>query len=196
MSKLKYIIVSLLVALTVFTMSGCGVTTESKKMSISDNELMVNSEKTDKNIFLSTEKAKKLKKISSSGMLEMYLDEKTLAVCILDTISGKMWRSLPSENVREKSANLIANIIIKGRVYTLNSQSDSLALDCARYETDENGVVIYYTFRKSLENGKKIDLTIPLSLTLSDGSFHAQVDCKNIEDNSTTKIYLDRKSVV
>ena len=196
MSKFKYIMISLLVTLTIFTLSGCGVTTGSQKMSISDKELMVSSEKTDKNIFLSTEKVKQLKKISSSGMLEMYLDENTLSVCILDTISGKMWRSLPAENVREKSANLIANIIIKGRAYTLNSQIDSLALDCARYETDENGIVIYYTFRKSLENGKKIDLTIPLSLTLSDGSFHAQVDCKNIEDNSTTKIYLRSLSVL
>lgn len=190
MSKLKYITISFLVALTVFTLSGCGVTTQSNKMSISDKELLVSGEKSAENIFLSTEKIKHLKKISSSGMLEMYLDEKTLAVCILDTISGKMWRSLPSKSTKEKSANLIADIIIKGREYSLNSQSDSVSMDCARYEVNENGIVIYYSFRKSLENGKKIDLTIPLSLTLSDGSFSAQIDCKNIEDNSTTEIYL------
>ena len=196
MTKLKYIIVCLVVLMTVFALTGCGITAESKKMGLSDKEALTGSTQSDDKIFLSTAKTKFLKKISSSGMLEMYLDEKTLAVCILDTISGKMWRSLPTENVREKSANLIANIIIKGRAYTLNSQSDSLALDCARYETDENGVVIYYTFRKSLENGKKIDLTIPLSLTLSDGSFYARVDCKNIEDTSTTKIYLRSLSVL
>ncbi|MBO5936621.1 MAG: hypothetical protein J6Q79_03285 [Clostridia bacterium] len=190
MSKLKYITVCLVALLTVFALIGCGITAETKKMGLSDKEVLTVSTQNDDNIFLSAAKTKSLKKITSSGMLEMYLDEKTLAVCILDTISGKMWRSLPSEKTKEKSANLIADIIIKGNIYTLNSQRDSLALGCARYEADESGVVIYYTFRKSLDNGKKIDLTIPLSLTLSDGSFSAKVDCNKIEDNSSAKIYL------
>ena len=196
MSKLKYIIICILIVITAFILKDSIAVSESRKMNFSDKELIVSDKKIPEKIFISTEKNKNLKKIASSGMLEMYLDEKTLAICILDTISGKMWRSLPTENVKEKSANLIADIIIKGRVYTLNSQSDSLVLDCALYETNENGVVIYYTFRKSLENGKKIDITIPLSLTLSDGSFHAQVDCKNIVDNSTTTIYLKSLSML
>ena len=132
MSKLKYIIPCLLIAvIAVFILGGRGA--DSEKMSISEKELLVSAPIKDSDIFSCSEKTKKMKKIASSGVLEMYLDEKTLSVCILDTISGKLWRSLPEKANDENSANLKVSIIIKGKEYTLNSQSDSLYLGCAEY---------------------------------------------------------------
>ncbi len=190
MSKLKYIITCLLICFIVFSLSGCSAITSGKKMNITDKEILISSEISDTGIFFSDTKVKSLKKISSSGVLEMYLDEKTLAVCVLDTISGKMWRSLPENDTNMNAANLTADIIIKGRKYTLNSQRDSLAFGCASYEIIDGTLILSYSFRKSLENGKKIDLTVPLELKLADGALSVRVDCREIKDNSSAKVYL------
>ncbi len=194
MSKLKYILVCILILLSIFSLSGCTITANSKKMNLSDNEIVVNNSQTDENLFLSTDKIKNLKKITSSGMLDMYLDEKTFAVCIYDTISGKMWRSLPSGTTREKAANLIAQVIVKGNVYTLNSQSDSLAPGCAEYQIKNNGLILSYTFRRALDSGKKIDITVPLVFTLTEGNLSVNINLKDITDNSTTDVYISRLS--
>ena len=196
MAKLKYIIVAVLIVITAFLLSRSATLTDSKKMSISDKELLTVSEVSDKSIFFSDTPRKKLKKISASGVLEMYLDESTLAICIYDTISGKMWRSLPKNNTGVSSANLTANVIIKGCEYTLNSQSDSLAFGSASYDIKDDTLIISYSFRRNLENGKKIDLTVPLELKLADGALSAQVNCKKIADNSTAKVYLKSLSVL
>lgn len=196
MSKLKYIIICLLVVIAIFTLIGSNTITESIKMSISDKVFFNTSEISDRSIFYSDTKRKNLKRICSSGVLEMYLDEKNLAVCILDTISGKMWRSLPETDRGINTANLTADIILKGVVYTLNSQLDSLAFECASYEIKNDSLIISYSFRKNLDNGKKIDFTIPLKLKLADGALSAEVDCSEITDNSTVKIYLKSISLL
>lgn len=190
MSKLKYIIPCLIagiIAAVVFSSFGA----DSERISISEKELLVSSDIKSSDIFSCSAKPDKMKKIASSGVLEMYLDEKTLGVCILDTISGKLWRSLPEKDKDKNAANLKVNIIIKGREYTLNSQRDSLYLDCAVYNTSDSGILtLTYTFRKNLENGRKIDLTVPVRLMLADGALAVKVNCKSIEDKSTAKVYI------
>ena len=189
MSKLKYILSALLILLTgllvMFFLSP-----ENKQMNISEKTLLTGTAVSDNKIFFSDKKLGELKKIASSGVLEMYLDESNLCICILDTISGKLWRSLPISDTNENSANLTLDVIIKGRVYTLNSQRDSLALDCAAYEVNDDTLTISYSFRLSLENGKKIDLLIPLNLSLSDGTLRVNVECKNIVNHSTADVYI------
>lgn len=190
MSKFKYIFLCLLLVATVLFIFGIKGA-DSEKITVSQKELFVPAAAADSSIFCCNSKIETMKKISSSGVLEMYLDEKTLSVCILDTISGKLWRSLPASSEDKDAANLKAVIIIKGREYTLNSQSDSLYLECAFYETADSGTLtLFYSFRKSLENGKKIDLTIPVELKLTDGTLSVKVNCSNIEDKSNVKIYL------
>lgn len=144
----------------------------------------------DKSLYYSDTAKKKLKKISSSGILEMYLDEKTLAVCIRDTISGKIWRSLPETQTNSKTGNITADIIIKGREYTLNSQRDSLSQGCSSYNIDKDTLTLSYSFRRILENGRKIDITIPIAFTLTDGTLRVSVNCKDITDRSDTAVYL------
>ena len=190
MSKLKYILSALLSLLLIFSLSGCGSVPVSKKISISDKDIVPAVKMTDDTLYFSDAPKKALKKISSSGILEMYLDEKTLAVCIRDTISGKMWRSLPEAQSKATAANLIANVIIKGREYSLNSQRDSLSQDCASYNSDNGSLTISYSFRRILENGKKVDITIPLEFNLIDGNLNARVDCKKIEDKSNIDVYI------
>ncbi len=190
MSKLKYILSALLSLILIFSLSGCGSVPVSKKISISDKDIVPAVKMTDNTLYFSDTTKKNLKKISSSGILEMYLDEKTLAVCIRDTISGKMWRSLPEAQSKSIAGNLTANIIIKGREYSLNSQRDSLSQGCASYNIDGETLTLSYSFRRVLDNSKKIDITIPLELKLSDGTLSVRVDCNNIEDKSNITVYL------
>ena len=190
MSKLKYISLTLLTLFLVIMLSGCGRVPESKKVNISDKDIVTTVKIKDKSIYFSDKTKKELTKISSSGILEMYLDEETLAVCVRDTISGKMWRSLPEGKNEEETCNLNANVIIKGREYTFTSQRDSLAQGCASYEIENGALTLSYAFRRVLENGKKIDLTVPVSFTLTDGTLNVRVDCNKIKDNSDTRVYL------
>ena len=196
MSKLKYIFLALMSLVLIFSLSGCGRVPMSKKISISDKDVVSALKMSDKSLYFSDTAKKKLRKISSSGILEMYLDEKTLAVCIRDTISGKIWRSLPETQTKAKSGNIIARIIIKGREYTLNSQRDSLSQDCSAYHIDNGTLTLSYSFRRVLENGRKIDITIPVAFTLTDGTLRVSVSCKDIADNSDTAVYLKEIEVL
>ncbi len=188
MSKSRLFYLLIILSLVLFLFSGCS--TSSRKISSSSKELMTFAQTSDKSIFSSHKKTKEMKKVAVSGVLEMYLDESNLSICILDTISGRLWRSLPYDSGAYEAANLTMTVIIKGREYTLNSQRDSVASELAAYENESNALKLSYTFRKSLENGKELDITVPLKLTLADGTLNVSVNCSEITDNSQTKVYI------
>lgn len=194
MSKLIYVFS--LVIILMITLSGCSLSSKNRSMNNSSKELLTFSSEYNADLFHSDKKIKDLKKIASSGFLEMYIDESNLCICILDTISGKLWRSLPYSDTGKECANLTADIIIKGKKYTLNSQRDCVALDCASYEAENNSLRISYSFRKTLENGKKLDITIPVSFTLADGTLSVNLDCNNITDNSRMDVFISSVSVL
>lgn len=196
MSKLKYILLCLSAVILTALLLIYSTSAENKAIHISDKALLTDTAEYDKSFFVSDKKTKDLKKISASGVLEMYLDESNLSVCILDTISGKLWRSLPVSDTGESTANLSLDIILKGRVYTLNSQSDSVAQGYATYEVKDNRLTITYNFRRSLENGKEIDITVPLSFTLSEGTLKVSLDCSGITDNSQADVYISSLDVL
>ncbi len=196
MSKIKYIFSAVLAVILLFTLSACSISSKNKSISISSKELLYLASEYKAELYVSNKKVKDMKKVASSGFLEMYLDENTLSICILDTISGKLWRSLPYSDTKKETATLTADIIIKGRQYTLNSQRDSLALGCISYEIIDNGLAVSYAFRRNLENGKKLDITIPVKFTLSDGTLLVNLDCGNITDNSETDVYIESVSIL
>ena len=194
MSKYKLLLFLFIISVLLFSFSGCSFS--SKRISLSSKELLTFSQVSDNSIFVSDKKVKDMKKVASSGVLEMYLDESNLSICIFDSISGKLWRSLPYSSDKQESANLTMDIIIKGRLYTLNSQRDCVALDCASYEIKDNSITLSYSFRRSLENGKKLDITVPVKFTLSDGTLLANLDCADITDNSGTDVYIESISIL
>ena len=194
MSKFKFLYLLIIISVLLFSLVGCS--TSSKKINLSSKELLTFSQASDKSIYSSDKKAKDMKKVAASGVLEMYLDESNLSICILDTISGKLWRSLPYSSTEQETANLTMDIIIKGREYTLNSQRDCIAFDCASYEVKDHSLMLSYSFRRSLENGKELDITVPLELTLADGTLIASLDCSNIIDNSETDVYIKSMGIL
>lgn len=186
MKMLKKLLPVLLVTVVLYLFLFCGA--DSRKIKISDNELPVMSEVTDESIFVSNAKRKEMKKVASSGMLDMYLDEKTMAVCIYDAISGKLYRSLPEKYVSGNTSALSADVLIDGREYTLTSQRDSAAFDCIEYEQTDDGLTIIYNFRKSLDSKNKLDISVPVSYVLTDGMLTVSVECD--------KIYCGGKTVI
>ncbi|MBQ7295641.1 MAG: hypothetical protein IJW86_05540 [Clostridia bacterium] len=170
-----FILISVLViALYFFNFSSAD------KVRISESDLSAAADVTDESIFVSTAKRSEMKKLASSGMLEMYLDEKTMAVCIYDTITGTLYRSLPEKYAGERPATLSLGVLIDGAEYNLSSQRDSLNLGCTEYEETDSGVIITYNFRQSLGKGKKLDISVSVTYTLSDGMLTAAVDCSEI----------------
>lgn len=190
MSKLKYIICACVLAIAVVVTAVCSGGTQTKKIRLRDAEAPVWSEETGKDIFLCDGKTKNMKKVVSSGVLELYLDEKTLSVCVLDTISGKVWSSLPENYAGEETANLILRVIASDREYTLSSQTDSVYKAAGSYSIDEGSLTVNYNFRRETEKGKTIDISVPVSFTLSDGTLSVGVDCGAIADNSGCKVYV------
>lgn len=160
----------------------------SKRIRLSDKELPAVTQVSDESIFVSTAKRSKMKKLAASGMLEMYLDEKTMAVCIYDTIYHTLYRSLPEVYAGERPSALSLKVLLDGAEHTLSSQSDSLSFGCTEYEETGDGVIITYSFRRSLERGKKLDISVNVAYTLSDGMLTATVDCD--------KIHCEGKAVI
>lgn len=194
MSKFKVLYLTVIIGVLLFTLAGCS--NSSKKINPSSKEMLTFSAEYDKSYFSCNKKAADMKKLASSGVLQMYLDESNLCICILDTISGKLWRALPYSSAKAEGAVLTMDVIIKGREYTLNSQSDCVALDCAAYEISHNSVTLSYSFRRSLENGKKLDIMVPVKFSLSDGTLLVTLDCASIKDNSQTDVYIKSVSIL
>ena len=189
MSKLKYIIGAVLAILLVVTVTA--VTYKpSEKIRLRDSDIPAFSAEYDKKIFVSDGKTKNMKKVASSGVLEMYLDEKTLNVCVLDTISGNVWSTLPEKDAGEYTANISLDIITSGREYTLGSQTDSVYHSKGSYVIDGDKLTISYNLCREIKKGKTIDITVPVEFALSEGALKVQVDCSKISDNSDSKVYI------
>lgn len=187
--KLKRLFVILCLAFVFFTLAGCAKAS-ADKVRISQKELLTLAEVGDKSIYLSREKRENMKKVAVSGVLEMYFDEKTTAVCIYDTLSGVLYRSLPYNASGLVTSNLSLHIIVSGEEYTLSSQRDSLAGGCSEFEYTDRGVTVSYSFRYSLDKNHKLSVTVPVSYTLSDGAFTAGVNCDEITDDSSCQLTI------
>lgn len=179
MNKLKRFMPVLIFFLILFTLNCCGGA-KSSKIKVSSEEISVAASLCDEQLLISTAQKNEMVKITSSGMLQMYLDEKTMSVCIYDTANKKFYKSLPEESRNEAASTINIGVILGGKEYTLTSQSDSLAFSCTKYKKTKSGIVITYNFRQSLENGKKLNISLPVSYTLSDGMLSVKVECDKI----------------
>lgn len=190
MNVIKRVIIALALiiisAFVLYAFSGA----ESDKIRLSDKEILTGAGTVDESIFISSAQRSEMKKITASGMLEMYLDEKTMVVCIYDKISGKLYRSLPEKYTQEKTSALSLHMIIEGGEYILSSQQDSLGFGCTEYEVTDRGVTVTYSFRRSFGANKKLDVSVPVSYELVDGALSVKVNCDHIYNGTQGKAKL------
>ncbi len=196
MSKLKYIICAVAIVLMLIVTGVYFGSVPTEKIRLKDTEVPVWSEEMDRELFICDGKTKNMKKVVSSGVLQMYIDEKTLAVCVLDTISGKVWSTLPQSDAGEDTANISINVITGGREYTLSSQTDSVYRGKSSYSIKDDTLTVSYNFCRETQRGKTIDITLPVKFSLSDGALKVKVDCSALSDNSEGKVYVKSIAVL
>lgn len=137
-----------------------------------------------------------LKRVAQSGLIELYIDEKTYAVAVKETSQNKMWYALPQQdNGKEENRAAVVSLEVLqgGKHYFLNSQDNSVAFDTASYELIDNGLKVTYVIAADAQTAKKdfksrtaqdIVFDVSVTYTLEDGSFFAQIDCKSLAETT------------
>ena len=72
--------------------------------------------------------------VAKSGLIELYFDKVTYAVCIRETNAGKLWTALPTASEGDETAQtalLTVTVSGGGKQYVLNSQDNSVAFGAA-----------------------------------------------------------------
>ncbi len=180
MNIFKKITAVLLTAVILFSFSACGKgSPASFEMKKEETAIAVSADTDNRSLYLSKDKSKQ-KLIAKSDMIELYFDKDNCTVSVYDTASGKLWSSLPKKDMGEKTSAVAVTVLVKGNSYTLSSQSDSVGFSSALYEEGENGITVNYVFKRTLEDGTKINLSLPVSYTLADGALTVEADCSNI----------------
>lgn len=135
-----------------------------------------------------------LKRIAQSGLIELYIDEKTYAVAVKETSQNKMWYALPQQdNGKEANRACVVSLEVLqgGKRYYLNSQDHSVAFGTASYELTDTGLKVTYVMAADEQTAKKeaksrvaADLVfdVAVTYTLKDGSFFAEVDCASLAE--------------
>ncbi len=178
-TKLLSLIAFCLVLLTViFTLKG------EKKADIKHYTIKEATEETalkeNENLYFSTKSLKKMKKVHTSEMISLYFDEDTGSVAVFDTVSKKLWRSIPEKYAGVKTCTVAIEVISDGAVYTLYSQGDS----ACQIETGDSFVRFLYDFHKVLPDKNEVRITLPVTLSLQSGTLIAEVDCSGIINKS------------
>ncbi len=180
MNILKKLTAVLLTAVIILSFSACGkASPASHTVKKEEGALTVSADTDKKSLFVSKDKSKQ-KLIARSDMIELYFDRETCSVSVYDTSSGKLWSSLPKSAEGEKTSAVSVTVLIRGAEYTLSSQSDSVGFSSALYEEGEKGVTVNYGFKRTLEDGTKINLLLPVSYTLADGALTVEADCSKL----------------
>ncbi|MBQ7117011.1 MAG: hypothetical protein IJN88_02245 [Clostridia bacterium] len=177
MNIIKKLTAVLLAAVILLSFSACGKSTPACFAVKKDTASVTVSADTDKKALYSSKNKDALKLIAKSDMMELYFDRETCTVSVYDTASGKLWSSLPAKASGEKTSAVAVTVLVKGNSYTLSSQSDSVGFSSALYEERENGITVSYGFKRTLEDGTKINLFLPVSYTLSGGALSVEADC-------------------
>lgn len=186
MKKTRLAIVFLLVFLMLI-LSACSSGSGSERYLLSQD--VISSAK-DASYATAGTKLKKKQKVASSGLIDLYFEEKTCSVAIKDNSTASWWYALSTDFVEAADYTpcvLSLEVMYKGQKYYLDSQRDSVALSSATYEKTENGITVTYTFDLSLSDGESAVFRVPVEYSLLDGSLYVSVDCANINDENNPK---------
>jgi hypothetical protein len=85
--------------------------------------------------------------VCSSGLIELLFDEKTATVAIRDNHTKKIWNTLPSNNITKQIDASAVEIVLSngdGKIYTLNSQDNSVSFGNFTYTLGVDEVTVKY----------------------------------------------------
>lgn len=185
MRKYKIILIFTLAVLMCFCFFGCSKSQKADVLEFTSVQTQKSETAKNKGLYVSNTPVKKLKKLTSSSACTMYIDPDTFAVAILDSIGGKVWRSLPEKYSGGTPAVLSVNVIADGESFTFNSQTDSVNKKTVEYKKTKTGLVVTYGFKKELNSGKTVELSVPVEYTLDSTSMSVSVDCSNLKSKKS-----------
>lgn len=130
--------------------------------------------------------------VSKSGLIELLFDKETATVAIRDTNSGTLWTTLPDASISKEVSSYAIQITLSdggNKIYTLNSQDNSVAHGNFTYTASADGISVTYSMALDKETGAKdikkvkngeirADLTV--LYTLRDGSFYVSISMNNL----------------
>ncbi len=131
--------------------------------------------------------------VSKSGLIELLFDKNTSTVAIQDTNSGALWTTLPDKSLSKDIQSSAIQVTLSdggNKIYTLNSQDNSVAFGNFTSTVSEDGISVKYSMSLDKETGAKklkkvkngtIRADITVLYTLQDGSFYVQVNMNSIE---------------
>lgn len=151
----------------------------------------------DNSVFTEKTLFRNLKEITESDMFRLCFSEESYGISVYDSGSDTLWKSIPRKYKGEKTGVIVLELLIDGKVYTLNSQSDSKEMGGASYETADDGICINYSFKRTLTDGTKIDITVPCAFRASDGTMSVSIDCSALEGKGNSdKVVIKSVSVL
>lgn len=130
--------------------------------------------------------------VSKSGLIELLFDKNTTAVAIRDTNSGAVWSALPDTSVTKEIPSYAVQITLSNggnKIYTLNSQDNSVAHGNFTYTASVDGISVTYSMALDKETGAneiskvkdgEIRADVTVLYTLRDGSFYVNVNMNNL----------------
>ena len=138
-----------------------------------------------------------LQMVASSGLIELLFDETTYSVCVRDTSrgdDGKLWSSLPSqENIDSAVATL--EVLSGDKLYTLNTQDNSVSFRNAQCNFSSDGLTVTYVLTPDVVTAQKTsydkdDIAFKLIITyqLKDGSMYVSAEYENLVTDSEAKL--------
>lgn len=123
--------------------------------------------------------------IARNEALQLFIDEKTAEIAVLDSESGQIWRSNPADREQDGIAAGINKDLLssqarlsffnnQGQSSTVNSYTDSIGHKQVSYEAMPSGVRVHYQFgstERSIE-----DLPVKISMERFEQKLLAQLD--------------------
>ena len=137
-------------------------------------------------------------KVASSGLIELFVDPKTVSFGIFETGNNRFWSALPlldsvatGEELVSDASMATLKILGGSDIYYLNTQDNSLFFNKSSYEKIENGVRFTYDLFPDKQTADKkeyskndIGFRLVISVTLKDGSMLVNCTHKNLTNNA------------
>ncbi len=130
--------------------------------------------------------------VSKSGLIELLFDKTTTAIAIRDTNSGAVWSMLPDTKMAKEIPSYAIGMTLSNgsnKIYTLNSQDNSVAFGNFTYTASDDGISVTYSMALDKETGAKdisevndgeIRADITVLYVLRDGSFYVNLFMNNL----------------
>lgn len=169
----------------------CGCSADTYTVSLTEGTPPL-TEDNDTSFYTCDKSVKALEKISESGRISLYYDSESCSVCLYDSDTKMLWKSLP-ESFNKKFDTLPSilelDIIANERTYTVNSQNCCVKNGLAVCEKEEGGLTVNYSFLIDADS-KSVNITVPVKYLLKDGSLFVSIDCAAIGIESNTDVIL------